>query len=67
MHMRSLERFDFDSVLLPYNFSRCSTPLRADFEALAALCAERDVAVQTIKAITRAPWGREKPPPGTSR
>jgi hypothetical protein len=28
-----------------------------DFEALVAVCAERNVAVQTIKSITRAPWG----------
>jgi hypothetical protein len=32
----------------------------ADFEALMARCAERDVAVQTIKAITRAPWGERE-------
>ena len=25
MHLRSLERFDFDSVLLPYNFALCPT------------------------------------------
>ena len=29
----------------------------AEFDELAAVCAERGVAVQTIKAITRAPWG----------
>ncbi len=29
----------------------------ADVEALLAVCAERGVAAQTIKAITRAPWG----------
>ena len=57
-HLRSLAEFDFDSVLLPYNFpmSRNADYL-ADFEQLVARCAERDVAVQTIKAITRAPWG----------
>lgn len=57
MHLRSLERFDFDSVLLPYNFpmSRNSRYI-ADFEQLVALCVERNVAIQTIKAITRAPW-----------
>ena len=33
----------------------------ADFEALAAVCAERGVAMQTIKAISLAPWdGREQ-------
>ena len=58
MHLRSLERFDFDSVLLPYNHPMMrNEAYAADFEALAALCADRDVAMQTIKSITRAPWG----------
>jgi aryl-alcohol dehydrogenase-like predicted oxidoreductase len=61
-HRRSLERFDFDSVLLPYNRITMRLPYYAEnFEALAATCAERDVAVQTIKAIARSPWlGRER-------
>jgi len=58
MHLRSLERFDFDSVLLPYNYVLIQNPAyAADFEALVARCAQRNVAVQTIKSITRAPWG----------
>jgi aryl-alcohol dehydrogenase-like predicted oxidoreductase len=58
MHLRSLERFDFDSVLLPYNYVLIQNPAyAADFEALMARCAQRNVAVQTIKSITRAPWG----------
>ena len=58
MHRRSLERFDFDSVLLPYNFPMMQNPqYAADFETLATICAERNVAMQTIKAITLAPWG----------
>ena len=58
MHRRSLERFPFDSVLLPYNFVMMQNrEYAADFEALVSLCQERGVAVQTIKAITRAPWG----------
>lgn len=57
MHKRSLERFDFDSVLLPYNYVLMQNPQYAkDFEALLALCEERQVAVQTIKALTRRPW-----------
>ncbi len=56
-HMRSLGRFDFDSVLLPYSYVLMQNPAyAADFEALLALCRERNVAVQTIKSITRAPW-----------
>ena len=61
MHRRSLERFDFDSVLLPYSYILMQNPqYAADFEALLAICAQRDVAVQTIKAITRAPWGQRE-------
>ena len=60
-HRRSLERFDFDSVLLPYNFVTMRLPYYAEnFEALVKTCAERRVAVQTIKSIALRPWlGRE--------
>jgi aryl-alcohol dehydrogenase-like predicted oxidoreductase len=62
MHRRSLERFAFDSVLLPYSYVQMRDQHYArEFEALAAVCAERGVAMQTIKAITLAPWdGREQ-------
>ena len=62
MHRRSLERFPFDSVLLPYSYVQMRDErYAADFEALAIVCAERGVAVQTIKAISLAPWdGREQ-------
>ena len=57
MHLRSLERFDFASVLLPYSFAGLQDPAyRADVEALLALCAERQVTVQTIKGIARRRW-----------
>ena len=57
MHLRSLHAFDFDSVLFPYNFVLLERPdYRADVEALLELCAERDVAVQTIKSIARGRW-----------
>ncbi len=61
-HKKSLERFDFDSVLLPFSFVMMNLPDYAkDFEALFKLCQERNVAVQTIKSITRAPWGDKSP------
>jgi aryl-alcohol dehydrogenase-like predicted oxidoreductase len=62
MHMRSLERFDFDTVLVPYSYSLMQNPrYAADFQALVTLCRERHVAVQTIKSIARRPWeGRPK-------
>ena len=61
-HRRSLERFDFDSVLLPYNFVTMQLPYYAEnFEALVKTCVERKVAVQTIKSIALRPWlGRQR-------
>jgi aryl-alcohol dehydrogenase-like predicted oxidoreductase len=61
-HRRSLERFDFDSVLLPYNRITMRLPYYAEnFEGLLATCRQRNVAVQTIKSIARQPWlGRER-------
>ncbi|HEX5080253.1 MAG TPA: aldo/keto reductase [Geminicoccaceae bacterium] len=62
MHKRALERFDFDSVLLPWNwFVAHHESYAADFEALAAHCAERQVAVQTIKSLARGPWAAGVP------
>ena len=62
MHRRSLDRFPFDSVLAPYSYVQMRDPAyAADFEALAGACAERGVALQTIKGISLAPWnGREQ-------
>src|SRR5262250_1736441 len=57
MHRRSLARFDFDSVLLPYNFFMAKNDrYRQSFEEVVAICRERDVAVQIIKSIARGPW-----------
>ena len=56
-HRRSLDRFDFDSVLLPYNFITMQNDYyRANFDALEATCKERRIAVQTIKSIAHRPW-----------
>jgi aryl-alcohol dehydrogenase-like predicted oxidoreductase len=56
-HRRSLERFDFDAVLLPYNYVTLQNDYyRANFEALLATCTQRNVAVQTIKSIAYRPW-----------
>jgi aryl-alcohol dehydrogenase-like predicted oxidoreductase len=61
-HRRSLERFDFDSVLLPYNYITMQKPYYAEnFNALVATCQQRNVAVQTIKSIAYKPWlGRKR-------
>ena len=56
-HRQSLERFAFDSVLLPYNHTMMRQPVyAADFRRLQALCRERNVAMQTIKSVARRRW-----------
>ena len=61
-HRESLERFPFDSVLFPYNVTQLRGEAYArDAEALIALCEQRGVAIQTIKAITLGPWLGERP------
>jgi aryl-alcohol dehydrogenase-like predicted oxidoreductase len=61
MHQRSLDRFAFDSVLCPYNHVQMQDPHYAEtWTQLAAICEERDVALQTIKSLASRPWeGRE--------
>jgi aryl-alcohol dehydrogenase-like predicted oxidoreductase len=56
-HLRSLERFDFDSILLPYSYITMQDPhYAAMLERVFAVCAERKVAMLTIKSIARRPW-----------
>jgi aryl-alcohol dehydrogenase-like predicted oxidoreductase len=57
IHRMALERFDFDSVLLPYNFMLMqNAQYAADFEKLAIICQEKNVAMQLIKTLQRRPW-----------
>src|SRR4051812_18867195 len=60
-HRRSLQRFDFASVLLPYNFTTVQSSYYAEnFDALHATAREGNVAVQTIKSLAYRPWsGRD--------
>ena len=61
MHLRSLERFAFDSVLLPYNFTMMQNrEYAADFGELAKVCEAQQVALQTIKGITLGPWNEKE-------
>ncbi len=58
MHMQSLSVFPFDSVLLPWNYVLYQNEsYRKDFLRLQEECQRRDVAIQTIKGLTRRPWG----------
>lgn len=60
LHLRALEQFDFDSVLLPYNYPLMQNPqYAAEFEALNQVCQARNIAFQTIKSLCRAPWGEQ--------
>ncbi len=60
MHLKSLERFDFASVLLPYSYlSMQDEQYATEFEALYKLCQEKQIAMQTIKAIARRRWQPE--------
>ena len=61
-HRRSLEQFDFDSILLPYNPLLMDNPqYAAGFNSLVATCKQRNTAVQTIKSLSSGPWdGHEK-------
>jgi len=61
MHRRSLERFPFDSVLLPLNYTMLKNPdYAADYAALMETCHERGVAVQTIKSLAIGEWGEKE-------
>lgn len=58
MHLRSLERFDFDSVLLPYNFTQVQNPrYAANFAKLVEVCQQNKIALQTTKSLGMRQWG----------
>ena len=60
MHLQSLQRFPFDTVLLPCNYPMLQLPhYRSDFNRLISYCQEHNVAVQTIKSTARGLWGNK--------
>jgi aryl-alcohol dehydrogenase-like predicted oxidoreductase len=60
MHYQSLQRFKFDSVLLPCNFPMMQIPsYRENFDRLVRFCKEHSIAVQTIKAAAKGLWGEK--------
>jgi predicted aldo/keto reductase-like oxidoreductase len=62
MHRRSLDRFPFDSVLLPYNFTMSRQhEYRADFDALIGLCRERGSRSRPSRAARRR-WAEGEGP-----
>ena len=64
MHLKSLARFDFAAVLLPYNQMMMTDDQYArEFEALYSLCMEEGIAMQTIKSIAKRRWRDDDPSP----
>ena len=60
-YIEALDRFDFDSVLFPYNFVQAGDPeYRQVVGELLSKCRAKDVGVMIIKSIAKGPWG-EKP------
>jgi predicted aldo/keto reductase-like oxidoreductase len=60
---RAIERFDFDSVLLPVNLASMTNPTpENDFRPILREAAQRDMAVIAIKAIAKSRWkpGKKK-------
>ena len=61
LHLRALEIYPFDAVLLPLNYPMWRNgEYRADFLELREVCLQRGIAMQTIKAVTRRPWGEQE-------
>jgi hypothetical protein len=57
MHRRSIDEAPFASVLLPYSHILMQhEEYAADVTDLLAVCAERSIAVQTIKSVARRRW-----------
>jgi aryl-alcohol dehydrogenase-like predicted oxidoreductase len=57
MHLRSLERFAFDSVLFPYNYMLMqNSEYASNLNRLIKVCTDRGIAIQTIKSIARRRW-----------
>ena len=70
MHRRALERFAFDSVLLPYNFRQLQDErYAAEFEALAAICGNAGSPCRRSSRSRSRPGtvARRRRRPGTSR
>ena len=61
MHRLALERFDFDSVLLPFNYVMAQNEqYYREFLSLTEICQSRNVAMQIIKSILHSPWGEHE-------
>lgn len=58
----ALDRFEFDSVLFPYNFIQASEPgYQNAFLELIGKCRTRDIGVMIIKSVAKGAWGEQPP------
>ncbi len=56
MHLKSLKKYPFNSVLLPYNYTMLQNEnYRKGFEKLASICKEKNIALQAIKTLAKGP------------
>jgi predicted aldo/keto reductase-like oxidoreductase len=57
IHQKSLSSFDFDSILLPWNYQLAANPeYAANFKTVLKTAHAKNVAVQIIKTAERRPW-----------
>jgi aryl-alcohol dehydrogenase-like predicted oxidoreductase len=62
-HLEALRRFDFDTVLTPYNYRlSLEAGYRRDFEALLDAVRVADAGLMLIKALARNLWRTNEPP-----
>jgi len=60
MHLKSIEKFSFDTVLLPYNYVLMQNPDYANsFNTLCDTCKNRKIAIQTIKSLAIGKLGNK--------
>ncbi len=58
IHRKSLARFDFDSILLPWNYQLAQNKEYAEnFEFVVKTARLKNIALQIIKTSQRRPWG----------
>ncbi len=58
IEMEALRRFDFDTIMFPWNIALSKNPeYRKDVEQLISEASENDVGIQCIKMLARGGWG----------
>jgi predicted aldo/keto reductase-like oxidoreductase len=58
IHKKSLARFDFDSILMPWNYQLAQNQeYAANFQAVVKIARAKNTAVQIIKTAQRRLWG----------